>query len=136
MKDILYENFQNVVSELLSRHKSILDIMTKLQESNARVTRAVAKAVTNCGCIEVHAKKQEYPPDVSIDQLKAFMDDHVQGKLCEKCRDIIEKELGNHMFYIASLANTLNISLYDVIVKEEKKPLSSRQIPSQIARTI
>jgi len=120
MKDLLYENFQNIVSGLLSRHKSILDIITKLHESNARVNRAVAKAVTSCGCIKVHAKKQECPDDISMDQLKAFMDDHLEGKLCKNCRDIIEKELGNHMFYIASLANTLNISLYDVIVKEEK----------------
>lgn len=120
MKDILYENFQSMVSELLSRHKSIIDIMTKLQDSNARVGRAVAKAVTSCGCIKLDAQKQKIPADASIEELKMFMDDHVRGKLCDKCRDIIEKELGNHMFYIASLANTLDISLYDVIVKEEK----------------
>jgi hypothetical protein len=109
-----------MVSELLSRHKSIIDIMTKLQDSNARVGRAVAKAVTSCGCIKLDAQKQKIPADASIEELKMFMDDHVRGKLCDKCRDIIEKELGNHMFYIASLANTLDISLYDVIVKEEK----------------
>jgi hypothetical protein len=120
MQDILYENFQNMVVDLLSRHKSILDIMTKLEESNARVNRSVAKAVTSCGCIQLEAQKQKIPTDASIEQIKEFMDDHIRGKLCEKCRDIIEKELGNHMFYIASLANALDISLYDVIVKEEK----------------
>ncbi|NLO82533.1 MAG: DUF1573 domain-containing protein [Clostridiales bacterium] len=120
MKDILYENFQSMVAELLSRHKSILDIMSKLQESNARVNRSVAKAVTSCGCIQIDASKQNIPADASIEEIKVFTDDHIRGKLCEKCRDIIEKELGNHMFYIASLANTLDISLYDVIVKEEK----------------
>lgn len=120
MKDILYENFQTTVAELLSRHKSILDIMTKFQDSNARVNRAVAKSVTSCGCLKICAQKQEYPEVASIDHIKAFMDDHIEGDLCEKCRYIIEKELGNHMFFIASLANTLNISLYDVIVKEEK----------------
>ena len=120
MQDILYENFQNMVVDLLSRHKSILDIMTKLEESNARVNRSVAKAVTSCGCIQLEAQKQKIPTDASIEQIKEFMDDHIRGKLCEKCRDIIEKELGNHMFYIASLANDLDIILYDVIVKEEK----------------
>ena len=120
MQDILYENFQNMVADLLSRHKSILDIMTKLEESNARVNRSVAKAVTSCGCIQLEAQKQKIPTDASIEQIKEFMDDHIRGKLCEKCRDIIEKELGNHMFYIASLANALDICLYVVIVKEEK----------------
>ena len=89
MQDILYENFQNMVVDLLSRHKSILDIMTKLEESNARVIRSVAKAVTSCGCIQLEEQKQKIPTDASIEQIKEFMDDHIRGKLCEKCRDII-----------------------------------------------
>ena len=58
MKDVIFDNFQNSVDESLLRHRSILDIITKLQESQARVNRAVAKSVTNCGCIKVEAKKQ------------------------------------------------------------------------------
>lgn len=120
MKDIKYENFQNAVSELLTRHKSILDILTKLSDSSARVNRAVAKAVTNCGCVEIHGKKQQLPEDATLNDLKTYMDSHISGYLCPNCLDIVEKEIGNHLFYLASLANTLHISLYDIIVKEEK----------------
>lgn len=119
MKDILYQDFQNTVSDLLARHKSLLDIMTKLQESAGRVNRAVAKAVTSCGCIELHATKQEVPDGISLEEIKHYMKSHMEGTLCENCRDIIEKELGNHLFYLAALANTLQISLYDTLLKEE-----------------
>ena len=56
MKDIIFDSFQNDVSESLLRHKSIIDVLTKYSESSSRVNRAVAKAVTNCGCIEINAK--------------------------------------------------------------------------------
>lgn len=120
MKNIIYEDFQTTISELLTRHKSILDLMTKLSDSNARVNRAIAKSVTNCGCISVNAKKQKYPEDETLEGIAEFLDDHLDGNLCDSCRDIIEKELGNHLFYLASMANTLDISLYDIILKEEK----------------
>jgi len=61
MKDLIFDEFQNAVDNSLLRHKSILDIMTKLQESQARVNRAVIKAVTSCGCLEIQAKKQCIP---------------------------------------------------------------------------
>ena len=54
MKDIIFDSFQNDVSESLLRHKSILDVLTKYTESSSRINRAVAKAVTNCGCIEIN----------------------------------------------------------------------------------
>ena len=63
MKDIIFDSFQNDVSESLLRHKSILDILTKYTESSCRINRAVAKAVTNCGCIEINATKQCLPDD-------------------------------------------------------------------------
>ncbi|HHY78660.1 MAG TPA: DUF1573 domain-containing protein [Clostridiales bacterium] len=118
MKDSICKDFQQSVSELLIRHKSILDIMTKLEEAQARVNRAIAKAVTNCGCIKVNARKQIVPLDINIEDLKNHMSAHIEGELCENCRDIIEKEIGNHLFYIASLCNTLDISLDNVLEKE------------------
>src|SRR5665647_3628373 len=108
MKDCIFDNFQNSVDESLIRHRSILDIITKLQESGARVNRAVAKSVTNCGCINVEAKKQYAPAntdDLDLDTLSSSIDNHMQGSLCENCREVIEKELGNNLFYIASLCN-------------------------------
>lgn len=121
MKDLLYDNFQDSVGELLVRHKSILDVLTKFQESQSRVSRAVVKSVTSCGCIEINSKKQNYDNEISLQDLKNYMDTHLKGNLCSNCRDVIEKELGNNLFYIAALCNVLDISMYDVLLKEYEK---------------
>jgi hypothetical protein len=121
MKDLLYDHFQDSVGELLIRHKSILDILTKYQESQSRVNRAVVKSVTSCGCIEINSKKQNFDDEVAYQDLKNFMDTHLSGNLCANCRDVIEKELGNNLFYIAALCNVLDISMYDVLLKEYEK---------------
>jgi len=123
MKDCIFDNFQNSVDESLLRHRSILDIITKLQESEARVNRAVAKSITNCGCINVEAK--QYTPtnieNLDLDTPTSSHIDHVQGALCENCRDVIERELGNNLFYITSLCNLLDLNLYDILLKEYNK---------------
>lgn len=122
MKDLICDEFQNVVGELLIRHRSILDITSKLSESVSRVNRAVAKAVTECGCISVDASKIQIPPEIdSIKELKNFLDSHVRGNLCPHCEEIIINEMGKMLFYSAALCNTLDISLYDVFIKEYKK---------------
>ncbi|HHY81208.1 MAG TPA: DUF1573 domain-containing protein [Clostridiales bacterium] len=121
MKDVMFADYQSMINDQLLRHRSILDIITKCQDAASRVNRAVIKAVTSCGCIEIHAVKQELPEDISLENLKNYMDSHITGSLCKHCRSIIEDELGNQMFYMASLANTLGISLYDIILNEEKK---------------
>ncbi|MDP4180845.1 MAG: DUF1573 domain-containing protein [Bacillota bacterium] len=118
MKDMLIDEFQYTVSDLLVRNKSIIDQATKFQDSNARVNRSVVKAVTQCGCIKIHAKKQNYSTDGDIEELKKLMKTHLEGKLCDNCRDIIEKEIGRNLFYLTSLCNTLDLNLYDVIIKE------------------
>jgi len=122
MKDVIFDDFQNIVSESLVRHKSIIDVLTKLQESEARLSRAIAKSVTTCGCLEINAKKQEIPDeipdDMTLENFHDYMNSHVTGKLCNNCREVLEKELGNNIFYIVSLCNTLNLNLYDVFLKE------------------
>lgn len=125
MKDVIFDDFQNIVTESLIRHKSILDILTKLQESEARLNRAIAKSVTSCGCLEINAKKQELPDDlpddVTLDQLHNLMQSHISGELCDNCREVLERELGNNFYYIASLCNVLDLNLYDVLLKEYNK---------------
>ena len=124
MKDCIFDNFQNSVDESLLRHRSILDIISKLQESEARVNRAVVKSITNCGCIEVEAKKQHTPDDIddlNLDALGASLDTHMQGMLCESCREVLERELGNNLFYTTSLCNLLDLNLYDILLKEYDK---------------
>lgn len=119
IKDIIFDNFQNDVNESLLRHRSILDIITKLSESNSRVNRALAKSVTNCGCIKISAEKQN-PFDDNI-SLNPSLSTHIEGKLCNNCREIIEAEIGNNIFYLTSLCNCLELNLYDIFLKEENK---------------
>ncbi|MHB1404794.1 MAG: nucleoside triphosphate pyrophosphohydrolase family protein [Desulfitobacteriaceae bacterium] len=117
----LTNQFQSTVKELLIRHQSVLDILTKGQEASARVNRAVVKSVTNCGCLAIEAQRQPIPEDATLLDLKQLLDSNLKGKLCDSCHDIIEAEIGKQLFYIAALANTLDISLSEVIVKEQKK---------------
>ncbi|ACD51917.1 DUF1573 domain-containing protein [Clostridium botulinum] len=119
MKDIIFDDFQNSVNDSLIRHKSILDILTKYSESSSRVNRAVAKSVTNCGCININASKQNsLNEDESVDDLSTYLASHLSGELCDNCREIIEREIGNNLFYLTSLCNNLDINLYDVLLKE------------------
>lgn len=117
----LTDQFQSTVKSLLIRHQSILDIISKGQETSARVNRAVVKSVTNCGCHEIHAHKKHMSPDASLADLKELLDSQLEGTICDSCRDIIEAELGKQLFYIAALANALDISLSEVLSQEQKK---------------
>lgn len=121
MKDLLCDEFQNTVSELLIRHQSILDVLSKSQEACARTNRAVIKAVTNCGCIQVEAAKKGVPQDASFEDFKSIMESHLRGSLCKNCSEIVEDEIGRSLFYLAALCNLLNLNLYDVFIKEQKK---------------
>lgn len=118
MKDLIFDNFQNDVAELLLRHKSILDVMTKYTESSSKVNRAIAKSITECGCLKISSNKQKTKSDEFFSNCE---NPHVKGSLCESCRDVIEKELGNNLFYTTALCNTVNISLFDVLLKESNK---------------
>ncbi len=120
INDILVEDFQNVVSELLVRNRSILDILSKVQTSTARVNRAVAKAVTHCGCIGIDGKKQSFPGEARVEELQGLLSTQIKGKLCDDCRATVEEEIGGALFYLISLCNALGISLYDVILKEKE----------------
>jgi hypothetical protein len=121
MKDLLCDQFQDSVGEYLIRHRSILDIMAKLQEANARTNRAITKSVTTCGCIKVNADKQQIPADITLHQMKDYMNNHLNGELCETCREVIEAEIGNNLFYLAALSNVFNLNMYDTMLKEHKK---------------
>ena len=121
MKDLLCDEFQNTVAELLIRHQSILDLLSKSQESSSRVNRAVIKAVTTCGCLKIHAEKKAFPSDASLGDLKNLLESHVNGALCDSCKEIVEREIGRSLFYLAALCNVLDINLYDVVIKEHQK---------------
>lgn len=121
MKDLLCDQFQETVGEYLIRHRSILDVMAKLQEASARTNRAITKAVTTCGCIKISAGKQQVPADISLQQIKEYMHNHMEGEMCEHCREIMEAEIGNCLFYLAAISNVFDLNLYDIMLKEHKK---------------
>ncbi|GGG06844.1 DUF1573 domain-containing protein [Paenibacillus abyssi] len=115
------EQFQQQVSELLLRHRSLLDILSKYGQTGASVNRAVTKAVTECGCIELNARKQDFPDELELEQAKMKLEKHMSGQLCEHCKDVLRSELGKNLFYMSALCNQLEISLDEVVTHESKK---------------
>jgi hypothetical protein len=115
---IICHEFQETVAQYLIRHRSFLDVLSKLQESTARTQRAVAKAITLCGCLEAEASKPQIPPNVVFSDLQAIMDTHLRGELCETCRDVVETEIGHALFYLTALCNLLELDLSTVMQKQ------------------
>lgn len=116
-KNVSCDDFQAQVEDVLIRHRSILDIITKLNEYTSRIDRAVVKSVTYCGCIEIHATKQDYNRE-SLEEIKNNMQNHVKGKLCPSCKEVLEEEIGAYIFYLSALCNALDIDLSEAILKE------------------
>ncbi|HLN12197.1 MAG TPA: DUF1573 domain-containing protein [bacterium] len=116
--------FQDQVDEYLIRHRSVLDVLSKLQEATARTNRAFSKAVTSCGCVTVTAAKQQFPTEISLAEIRAHLDNHVGGTLCERCREAVETEIGSALFYTAALCSVLNLDL-DTIQKKEHSRIKS-----------
>ena len=121
MNDIRFSDFQTAVDSTLARHRGVFDVLSKIQESSARLNRAVVKAATCCGCIRMSAQKQELSDETTLENLSQIMSSCVEGELCPNCRSVIEKEMGALLYYTAGLCNTLDLSMYDAILNEEKR---------------
>lgn len=119
--DKTLSQFQNQVSDLLIRHRSILDVLSKTQEATARINRAVTKAVTECGCIQVTGKKQDFDDKKTLNDNRDLLHTHLTGQLCEHCHEVVTAELGKNLFYLAALCNTVDIRLTDVIKTETER---------------
>lgn len=113
--------FQSTVDEYLVRHRSILDVMSKLQESTARVSRAIVKSVTTCGCIEIDATKQPLPEDASLSEISEYVQTHLEGKICPNCMDVLEEELGKTLFYLAAVCALLDMDFEKVLARENDR---------------
>ncbi len=120
MHDKCCVEFQSAVDDYLIRHRSVLDVLTKYQEATARVNRAVAKAVTECGCIKISAARQEIPANATYSNLKGFMSSHLSGEPCDSCKEILTKELGHSLFYLAAMCNLSGLKMHDVMQQEFK----------------
>lgn len=120
MADKCCRDFQLAVDQYLIRHRSILDVLTKYQESNARVSRAFAKAVTECGCVDIKANRQKIPHEAEYSELLKFMSSHLSGEPCSNCKEVLSKEIGHNLFYLAALCNFSGIDIHDILVQELK----------------
>lgn len=105
METDLLTEYQARVGSVIARNKSVLDILSKQQCAQARVTRSVIKAVTGCGCIEIDGCKN--PPRTGGTQ--------ISGTLCEECENIVKTEMVELLFYLTSLCNALDIGLDEVV---------------------
>lgn len=117
----LPKSFQDQVAHLSLRHRSFLDISSKYQEASVRVNRALMRAVTDCGCIEVQARRQPYTTNTDLAELKKILKTHLSGDLCDHCQEIIKDEVGKNLFYIAALCNLIHIDLVEVFEQELDK---------------
>jgi hypothetical protein len=115
------QEFQSQVSELLLRHRSLLDVVTKFSQAGASVNRAVSKSITECGCIELTARHQGFSEEMPLDQANRQSKSHMEGSLCEQCREIISSEMGKNLFYMSAMCNLLDINLDNVVSKEADK---------------
>jgi hypothetical protein len=120
MQDKCCQDFQTVVDKYLIRHRSILDVMSKYQEATARVNRAFSKTVTECGCVEVNAYRQQIPADTEYSDLQQYMSSHLSGEPCPACKEVLAKELGHSLFYLAAICNLSGLGLRDVMMEEFK----------------
>lgn len=115
------QEFQQQVSELLLRHRSLLDVVTKFSQAGASVNRAVAKSITECGCIELKPQHRDFSEETGFDQALLQTKVDKQGELCENCMDAIRSEMGKNLFYLSALCNLLDINMEEVVAKEAEK---------------
>ncbi|GIP19494.1 hypothetical protein J40TS1_51360 [Paenibacillus montaniterrae] len=115
------EQFQEQVSQLLLRHRSVLDIMSKLDQTSASINRTVTKSITDCGCIELHASKQPFHEVDSLDVAQQRITNHVTGELCEHCKELVQQAIGSNLFYLTALCTQLDIKLPEVLEQEAQK---------------
>ncbi len=113
----LSENFQNKVSVLIARNNNTLDILTKFQDSCSKTCRSVIKSATGCGCVKILAEKSLFDMD-NVTKLSPKELSGITGTICPDCRDRIENEIGESLFYLAGLCNAMGLSMQDIMKKE------------------
>ncbi|MDI6717217.1 MAG: DUF1573 domain-containing protein [Actinomycetota bacterium] len=115
------QQLQSTASEYLVRHRSILDVMSKFQDSSAHINRSIVKAVTTCGCLEIDASKQSIPDNITLSEISNYVQTHLKGTLCPNCVEVLENELGAALFYLAGICNLLGLNMDSIISKENER---------------
>ena len=113
MTDLKPDDFQKKVSHLIIRNQNVVDILTKCQSACSKICRSSIKTATGCGCLKIDVEKKLSP--ISSEEMTG-----ISGELCPECKDIIEKEIGEMLFYIAGLCNALGLNMRDIMKKEIK----------------
>ena len=113
----LSEDFQSKVSLLIARNNNILDILTKFQDSCCKTSRSVIKSATGCGCVQIKGKKTVFDIE-AIKNLSPKELSGIEGDICPYCRERIENEIGESLFYMAGLCNAMGFSMKDIMKKE------------------
>ncbi len=90
------DRLQQAIEKYYHRNKGITDTLSKLTVSVAKTQRAIIKSATQCGCTEIFVTKQ--PPD-----LEGEAESMLIGSICRSCREQIEKNTGDTLFYLLSL---------------------------------
>ncbi len=111
------EDFQKKVALLIARNNNLLDILTKYQDSCAKVCRTAVKSATGCGCIKIEAEKALFNMNEMQNSSPKELSG-VIGSLCTDCRDRLESEIGESLFYLAAVCNALGMSMKDIMKKE------------------
>jgi hypothetical protein len=99
----------------------VLDILSKWDQAGASVHRTVVKAITECGCIEVHGRKQPYDQNMTLEDARKLLQSHLSGRLCEQCAEIVSEEMGKSLFYLSALCNALQVDMQKVLETEFRK---------------
>lgn len=115
------DDFQLLVSDMLFRNKSVMDALTKYQQTCANVCNTIAKAATTCGCIKINVSKQDYSKGTTLYEMANLSKTHIEGKLCEKCMEHLDREIGSNLFYLTSLCSILDLNIYDIMIKESQR---------------
>lgn len=113
MSEAKSDDFQEKVSTLIIRNQNVLDILTKCQNSCGKICRSTVKTATGCGCLKITGEK-------SFAVFSGNKSTGAEGKLCPECKDTIENEIGEMLFYIAGLCNALGLSMKEIMKKEIK----------------
>lgn len=103
LKDLMADNFQSTVSKQLICSRSPLNVLSHHQANVTKIQHTITNIIIGCGCIQMG------------------LDRNLTGNLCDHCRERLENEIGRSMVYLAALCNSLDVNMFDVIIKEHHK---------------
>ena len=112
------DKLQEAALKFTLANHSILDSLTKFQEYCARTNRSISRAVTSCGCVKIKAEKQHIPPGAKFSEVGTFLSTHLEGCLCQRCKEVVEEEIGQTLFYLAAICSNLCIDFNETVQKE------------------